>query len=113
MILDTSAILDGVVELEGKRGGISVITLLEIVRGVKKDQRERTKQLLEESHPVYQIDNDVILTYSEIYNELRETGAIIPDADILIASTAISKNQALKTKDTHFARLEQFGLRLV
>ena len=113
MILDTSAILDGVVEEEGKRGGVSVITLLEVVRGVRKDQRERTKRLLEESHPVYHIDNDVILTYSEIYNELKKTGTIIPDADIIIAATAISKKQILKTKDKHFTRLERFGLRLV
>lgn len=113
MILDTSAILEGVVEVEGKRGGISVITLLEIVRGVRKEHREKTKHFIEDSHPVYQIDNEIILTYSELYNELKKTGTIIPDADILIAATAISKNQALKTKNTHFTRLESFGLRII
>jgi predicted nucleic acid-binding protein len=36
----------------------------------------------------------------------------MPDADLLIAATAISHNTMLRTGDEHFARLVDLGLRL-
>jgi len=36
----------------------------------------------------------------------------LPDADHLIATTAISRDIPLKTGNQHFQRLREFGLRL-
>ncbi len=36
----------------------------------------------------------------------------LPDADLLIATTAISRDIPLKTGNQHFQRLREFGLRL-
>jgi hypothetical protein len=54
----------------------------------------------------------VILKYCELYTELRGRGMVIPDADLLIASTAIAKGLTLATKDKAFKRLEELGLRM-
>lgn len=83
---------------------ISVITLLEFLRYYK--------DLLESIFKIVGIDNDVILTYCELYNALKEKGLLIGDADLLIASTAISKNLILYTFDEDFKRLESLGLKL-
>ena len=49
-----------------------------------------------------------------IKSKLKKEGQLIPDADLLIGSLAISYNSALFTYNTkHFERLNVFGLRLV
>ncbi len=112
MILDTNTIIDAMEEGDIPRGSISVISLLEVLRGVPSEKRAEIKALLEESHRVHQIDNDVILKYAEIYNQLKSSGTLIPDADLIIGMTAIVKDLALNSNDKHFKRLESFGLTL-
>ncbi|MEM2935789.1 MAG: type II toxin-antitoxin system VapC family toxin, partial [Candidatus Bathyarchaeia archaeon] len=58
------------------------------------------------------IDNEVIETYCTLYRELKREGVSLPDADLLIAATAISHNRILKTRDEHFERLRKLGLKL-
>ena len=36
----------------------------------------------------------------------------MPDADLLIAATAIAHDLTLETKDAHFVRLKSLGLKL-
>jgi predicted nucleic acid-binding protein len=43
---------------------------------------------------------------------LKEKGETIPDANLLIAATAIANNLAITTKDRHFKRLESYGLKV-
>jgi predicted nucleic acid-binding protein len=43
---------------------------------------------------------------------LRSRGETIPEADIIIAATAISKNLELDSRDEHFTRLLGYGLKL-
>lgn len=57
------------------------------------------------------------LSSSELFgfikSKLRNEGKLIPDADLLIGSLAITYNQVLFTRNvTHFERLADFGLRL-
>lgn len=66
--------------------------------------------MIEESFEVKNIDNKIILTYCDLYHELNKKGLKIPDADLLIAATAISYNMPLKTEDEHFERLKEFDL---
>lgn len=70
------------------------------------------KGLLEESFTVERLDNRTVEEYCNLYCKLREAGALVPDADLLIAATAISQNMTLKTDDEHFSRSVDLGLRL-
>jgi len=107
---------DRVVELLRRRrheaGSISIITLIEVLRGLEAGKRPQVKRLLEESFNILIIDNKVIETYCSLYRKLREEGVPIPDADLLIAATAISSNATLITRDEHFEGLRNLGLKL-
>ncbi len=92
---------------------ISPITLLEVLRGINDKKRLATKQLLEESFSVLNLDNSIIEAYCKIYRKLKNEGILLPDADLLIAATAIAHDLTLETKEAHFLRLKPFGLKLV
>jgi len=68
------------------------------------------KRAIEESFNVYNLDNKIISTYCDLYRKLREEGVSLPDADFLIAATAMANNMPLRTRDEHFKYLEKFGL---
>jgi predicted nucleic acid-binding protein len=52
------------------------------------------------------------MVYCKLYDEVRGRGEMIPDADLLIAASAISHNLTLRTRDEHFVRLEPLGLKV-
>ena len=112
ILLDTDVVIEMLHKRRYEAGAISIITLIEVLRGLKTEKREKVKELLEESFDVLNINNQVIETYCSIYRNLKEKGVLVPDADILIAATAISNNMALKTGDKHFKELKKFGLKL-
>ncbi|MCD6154432.1 MAG: PIN domain-containing protein [Candidatus Verstraetearchaeota archaeon] len=112
ILLDTDIVIEMLHKRRYEVGAISIITLIEVLRGLKAEKREKVKKLLEESFDVLNINNQVIETYCSIYRNLKEKGVLVPDADILIAATAISNNMALKTRDKHFKELKKFGLKL-
>jgi len=111
-LLDTDAVIDLLRRRAYEPGSISAITLVEVLRGISGERREGVKGLLEESFDTVGLDNRVILTYCDLYRTLRERGEAIPDADLLIAATAISRDVPLMTGDQHFQRLEEFGLKI-
>lgn len=118
VIVDTSVLIEysKAKKLELLDGSyISVITLIEFLRYYRDDRtRKELKSLLESFFKVVSLDNDVVLTYCSLYNSLRERGMQISDADLLIASCALSKDLTLYTLDLkHFERLEEFGLKLL
>jgi len=82
------------------------------LRGVSGEKRRRVKELLEESFELATISNEVIEAYCHLYTKLKSRGLLIPDADLIIAATAIAHNMTLKTKDEHFKRLRDLGLKL-
>jgi len=112
ILLDTDVVIEMLRKRRYEAGAISIITLIEVLRGLKTEKRKKVKELLEESFDVLNINNQVIETYCSIYRNLKEKGVLVPDADILIAATAISNNMALKTGDKHFKELKEFGLKL-
>ncbi|MEM2815567.1 MAG: PIN domain-containing protein [Candidatus Bathyarchaeia archaeon] len=111
-LLDTDVIIEMLRKKEYESGAISLITLIEVLRGLKAEKRPEVKRLLEESFTLLNIDNKTIETYCTLYGKLREEGTPIPDADLLIAATAIAHNLQLKTKDEHFQKLTTLGLTL-
>jgi tRNA(fMet)-specific endonuclease VapC len=93
-------------------GIISIITGLEFLRGVEEKKRLSAKQLLEESFIVLNLDDSILEVYCSIYCKLKEQRILLPDADLIIAATAIAHNPTLKTNDEHFQRLIALGLKL-
>lgn len=112
-LLDTAMVIDIMENNNYTPAIISPITLLEVLRGIDDKKRLTAKQLLEESFSVLNLDNSIIEAYCKIYRKLKKDGDLLPDADLLIAATAIAHDLTLETKDTHFLRLKPLGLKLV
>jgi predicted nucleic acid-binding protein len=112
-LLDTGIIIEMIKEKKHGAGVISFVTLIEILRGIETKKRPKVKELLEESFNLLNIDNKTIETYCTLYDKLKKEGILIPDADLLVAATAIAYNLALETKDEHFQRLKPLGLKLM
>ena len=112
-LLDTDIIIEMLRERKHEVGAISIITLIEVLRGLEAKKRAKVKELLEESFNLLNLDNVVIETYCNLYHKLKEEGTPLPDADLLIAATAIAYNLPLETKDEHFQRLKPLGLKLI
>ena len=110
-LLDTSIIVEMLKNKNYSPGLISPVTLIEVLRGIEAKKRPMVKQLLEESFGVLNLDNRIIETYCIFYDKLR-VGNLIPDADLLIAATAVAYDLPLETKDEHFQRLKSLGLKL-
>jgi len=111
-LIDTSWLIELLKRGTYEEGAISIVTMLEVLRGVKADKRKTVKKLLEESFDILGLDNKVIEAYCSLNDELKRRGRTIPDADLLIASTAIAHDLVLKSKDRHFIELKELGLKL-
>ena len=111
-LFDTDIIIEMLREKKHKTGVFSPITLIEILRGIDAKKRHKVKELLEESFGLLNIDNRIIETYCDVYRKLKKDGNPLPDADLLIASTAMAYSLPLETRDEHFQRLKPLGLKL-
>ena len=111
-LLDTGIIIEMLKQKRYSPGTISPLTLIEVLRGIESKKRIRVKHLLEESFSVVNIDNSIIETYCDIYCRLKKEGNPLPDADLLIAASAMAHNLTVETKDEHFQRLKPLGLRI-
>ena len=109
-LLDTSLLIKLLHEGKSIEGGISAITLIEVLRGVPENKRPDVKKALEEVCGVIGIDNDVILEYCKLYDTLRRSGRMIADADLIIAASAKARRLILKTLDKDFRTLEDLGV---
>ncbi len=112
-LIDSDALIEGIRHGSAEEGAISVITLLEVLRGVDEEKRREVKELLEESYQVRGLDNDIVLLACSLYGKVKKAGEPVPDADLIIAATAITHDLSLKTGDAHFKRLTKYGLKLV
>ena len=111
-LFDTDAVVELLRRRKHEVGAVSIITLIEVLRGVKTEKRADVKNLLEESFKVLGLDNNTVKIYCNLHQKLKEEGASIPDADLLIAATAMSQDATLKTGDKHFERLKRLGLKI-
>jgi len=111
-LIDTSVLIDNLRRGVYEEGAISIITMIEILRGIPPRKRDKAKQLLEKSFEVLSINNKVVLKYCELYTSLKQKGQLISDVDLLIAATAIVNDLILVSKDEDFERLKEQGLKL-
>ena len=111
-LIDTDIIVELLQRKKYETGAVSIITLIEVLRGLDAKKRVRVKELIEEGFHVQNIDNQILETYCNLYQKLRKEGVSLPDADLIVAATAISRDMMLKTRDKHFERLAEYGLKL-
>ena len=88
---------------------ISIITRFEILRGFKASGASAKLALFEqfcEANMVLPLSDEIVVTASDIYADLYRRGALISDADILIAATAITHGLVMVTdNEKHFDRI--------
>ena len=93
---------------------ISLVTRFEILRGLKA--KAATSQLAAfaafcTKNEVLPIADDIVVVAADIYADLHSRGQLIPDADILIAATAMQHGLILATNNQRdFGRIA--GLQL-
>lgn len=98
------------VRLLGQDVFISCITYYEIKRGLL--YANATTQLAEfetfcQNYPILFLDNiQIIEKACEIHANLKTKGKPIQDADVLIASTAITRGLILVTNDSDMSRVD-------
>jgi tRNA(fMet)-specific endonuclease VapC len=95
---------------EYERFTISIITRYEILRGLKAKGAEQQASRFEDfcaNNAVLPITDDVVVRATDIYAELYRLGALIGDADILIAASALVNGFAIVTNnEEHFRRVK-------
>uniref|UniRef100_A0A7C5LAT6 Type II toxin-antitoxin system VapC family toxin n=1 Tax=Caldiarchaeum subterraneum TaxID=311458 RepID=A0A7C5LAT6_CALS0 len=112
MLLDTSILIKSLQKGKLIEGCISVITLVEVLRGVAAEKRNQVKTSLEKVYEIISLDNEVIMEYCDIYDALRSRGLKVPEAGLLIAASAKAKNLTLATSDKEFKKLDGLGLEI-
>lgn len=93
---------------------ISLVTRFEVLRGLKA-KRATSRQIAFDtfcrSNEVLPISEEVICVASDIYADLRNDGTLIPDADILIAATAMTHGLVLATNNVRdFGRITRLQI---
>lgn len=82
----------------------------------KSNKKELNKKLFAEFCSNYRfIWNDISVAeiYGKVKNQLKSKGINIPENDIWIAATAISKDYELITGDKHFESIEELRLKKI
>ncbi len=87
-----------------KEMSITTITLYELLKNVGMKAFGRVSEFLKDVE-IYQFDESAAITASELYKELEKKGELINENDILIAGTAIAKDQILLATDSDFGKL--------
>ena len=92
------------------RFSFSIITRYEILRGLKAKQATRQAEAFGwfcASSEVLYLTDAGIMKAAEVYADLRNRGALIGDADILTAATALVSGAGVVTNnEDHFNRID-------
>lgn len=93
---------------------VSAISYYEVVRGVEIAHayaQQRRLRLLSSQLQVLPIDQAVAREAARLYVKLRAQGLLLPDADLLIAATALVHGLSLATRNQrHFSRIPSLDL---
>lgn len=87
----------------------SIITRYEVLRGLKARGATTLLATFEQicmANEVLPLTDPIVVRASEIYASLSRSGALIGDADILIAATALEHGLVVATNNVaHFSRI--------
>jgi len=94
---------------------ISFITVGELYYGAEKSTYAiENKKIIEEfllTINVINSDNEIMMKFGEIKAELKTTNNQLPDADLLIAATTLTKTDKLVTGNIkHFERIKGLNI---
>jgi predicted nucleic acid-binding protein len=98
--------------IDADKISITCINEYELMRGAKTAGDEVLKDLLGRFE-IYYLDERSIAIAAEIYKKLKSSGKLIDDADILIASIAISNNEILLTADKDFKEIRSKNINII
>ena len=94
---------------EHERLAFSIITRYELLRGLKAKQaraQEAAFDLLCQASLILPLTDQVVERAAALYGDLHRQGALLPDADLLIAATALEAQRTLVTNNlAHFQRI--------
>lgn len=94
---------------EHERLAFSIITRYELLRGLKAKQaltQEAAFTLLCQASLIFPLTDQVVERAATLYGDLHRQGALLPDADLLIAATALDAQRTLVTNNlAHFQRV--------
>ena len=90
--------------------GISFMTAAELYYGAESSAKREENQILIEQFfltiEIIHTDNDILKKFGELKASLKREAVLIPDADILIASTCLTRANKLVTGNVrHFERI--------
>ena len=118
-LIDTLRGIPTAIEVMEKQSGhglsISVITLGEVYEGIfqQPNSEKRLSELREvlEGHVILGLTDPIMQVFARTRSTLRRSGQLIPDMDLLIASTAIVHDLTLITRNLrHFRRISDLKL---
>lgn len=94
---------------EHERLAFSIITRYELLRGLKAKQartQEAAFVLLCQASLILPLTDQVVDRAATLYGDLYRQGTLLPDADLLIAATALDAQRTLVTNNlAHFQRV--------
>jgi len=103
-------------EAEEKPLKTTAITAYELLKGALLSSRpEENLASVNNLLSVIQVltlTNDSCLQAAKTYDDLRRKGQLIGEFDILIAAIAISNDEALMSRDSHFRLIEGLNLQV-
>jgi len=90
---------------------LTSITVLELYAGITGKKRLRQINDLITNMQVFPLEKKEAKTSAQIYNDLKQTGKLIGNQDILIAGICITRNLPLMTRNIeHFSRISNLKL---
>ena len=97
--------------IEQDRLALTSITVFELYAGIIGKKRIKQIDDLITILPVFPLEAQHARTAVKIYNELKKTGNLIGNQDILIAGICITHDVPIITRNTaHFSRISQLRL---
>lgn len=94
---------------------ITIITAYELLKGAYLSAKPQENTLIVKEAianlQVLELSPQACVEAAEIFSELKNTGKIISEFDVLIAAIAKTNNESILTYDKHFKTIS--GLRLI
>lgn len=94
---------------------VSVVSYGELVYGARRSNHQQknlaTVRRIADIFPLLPITQSIIETFAELRAGLKSAGTPLDDMDLLIGSTALSRNLILVTNNArHFSRIDDLAI---
>ncbi len=91
----------------------TIINQYELFKGAESAWQEDAIEDLLAKLEVYRLDYVSVRSAAGIFQDLKKSGRLIPEADILVAGVAHSRREVLLTRDRHFKKLRAIKAEIV